>query len=105
MRTREALLEYRWQTAIDSNLDESGIAEQIAFGKTHPGSPFTDAASVMERLLAIGVSAKDICTIRRDAAYRAVFQTLYSLNDPGVDGDDVMMLHESLLGTDPSGNE
>jgi hypothetical protein len=77
MRSREALLKHLWQTAIDSNLCEGGIAEAISFAKAHPGAPFTEAASVMERLLAIGVSAQDICTLRRDAAYRAVFQTLY----------------------------
>jgi hypothetical protein len=105
MRTREALLKHLWQTAIDSNLCGGDIAEVIAFAKAHPGAPFTEARSVMERLLASGVLAQDICTLRRDAAYRAVFRTLYSLDDPGVDGDDVMMLHESLLGADPNGIE
>jgi hypothetical protein len=35
----------------------------------------------------------------------AVFQTLYALDDPGVDDDNVFMLHESLLTADPSGME
>jgi hypothetical protein len=105
MRTREALLKHLWQTAIDLHLCEDHIADSIAYARTHLGAPFTEAASVMERLLASGVSARDICTLRRDAAYRAVFTTLYSLGDPGVDDDDVMMLHESLLGADPSGRE
>lgn len=59
----------------------------------------------MERLLAVGVSIQDICTIRRDAAYRAVFATLYALDDPGVEGGDVFMLHESLLSTDLTGKD
>jgi hypothetical protein len=56
-------------------------------------------------MLAAGAQPKDICLIRRDAAYRAVFQTLYALGDPGVEDDDVFMLHESLLISDPSGME
>ena len=35
----------------------------------------------------------------------AVFGTLYALDDPGVDNGDVFMLHEELLGADPSGLE
>jgi hypothetical protein len=41
----------------------------------------------------------------REAAYGAVFSTLYGIGDPGVDGDEVFMLHEELLMADPSGME
>jgi hypothetical protein len=34
-----------------------------------------------------------------------VFGTLYALSDPGVEDNDVEMLHESLLSADPSGRE
>lgn len=53
----------------------------------------------------MGVSARDINLIRRHAAYDALFSTLYSIGDPGVDDDDVFILHESLLSADPSGLE
>jgi hypothetical protein len=38
-------------------------------------------------------------------AYETAFSLLYMLDDPGVDAGDVTMLHESLLGADPSGLE
>ena len=41
----------------------------------------------------------------RAVAYESVFVTLYALDDPGVDGDEVFMLHEELLTADPSGME
>ena len=41
----------------------------------------------------------------RNTAYEAVFSTLYAIGDPGVDGNDVFMLHEDLLSADPSGME
>ena len=37
------------------------------------------------------------------SAYEAVFGTLYTINDPGVDNHDVFMLHEHILMADPSG--
>ncbi|MGB8356298.1 MAG: hypothetical protein WCD79_20535 [Chthoniobacteraceae bacterium] len=43
--------------------------------------------------------------IARQAAYEAVFGTLYALSDPGVNDNDIEMLHESLLSADPSGKE
>src|SRR5882724_9427411 len=49
-----------------------------------------------------GPSKRDLCLILRSAACDAVFGTLYSLDDPGVDGDDVFMLFEALLTADPS---
>jgi hypothetical protein len=43
------------------------------------------------------VSPQDLCRIQHAAAYEAVFGTLYALDDPGVDGNDVFGLHEILL--------
>ena len=37
------------------------------------------------------------CIFLRATAYEAVFGTLYALGDPGVDDNDVFMLHEELL--------
>src|SRR5579863_5756947 len=37
----------------------------------------------------------------RLASYEAAFQLLYMLEDPGVDGNDHVMMHEDLLGADP----
>jgi len=53
----------------------------------------------------LGVAARDIRVLRRDAAYRALFKTLYCPGDPGVEGDDVFMLRESLPDAGPSGED
>ena len=103
MRTRRALLNHIWRSAINSNLDVSQLDGVVAEAYRRPDAPFADTGAATKRLLALGASREDICLLRRDAAYRAVFATLYALEDPGVDGNDVFMLHEDLLTADPSG--
>jgi hypothetical protein len=105
MATREELLDHLWRQVINANLDPSSLHNAVARSQLKPMEPFSDTGFAINRLLAAGVQPKDICLIRRDAAYRAVFQTLYALDDPGVEDDDVFMLHESLLTSDPSGLE
>ena len=77
----------------------------IAYGKRDPNRPFADLGPVLERLLKSGASRRDLSLISRFAAYEAVFQALYMLGDPGVDNNDIEMMHESLVGADPSGKE
>jgi hypothetical protein len=60
---------------------------------------------ISARLLASGAAREDLSLIARRASYEAVFRVLYMLDDPGVDGDDNKMMHEELLGADPSGRE
>jgi hypothetical protein len=103
MRTKQALLDHLWRTVINSNLDLSQLDAIVAVANIRAEAPFADTGPLVQRLLSRGVAPEDICLIRRDAAYRAVFATLYALGDPGVDGNDVFMLHESLLTADPSG--
>ncbi len=105
MATREELLDYLWRQVINANLNPSLLHNAVARSQLKPDEPFADTGSAIDRLLAAGVLPRDICLIRRDAAYKAVFQTLYALDDPGVENDDVFMLHESLLTSDPSGME
>lgn len=105
MATREELLTHLWQSIINANLDPVGLERVIAHCKRHPDDPFADVGPALERSLAAGVSPKDLCLIGRSTAYEAVFGTLYALGDPGVDGDEVFGLYESLLGADPSGLE
>ena len=105
MATREELLDHLWRYVINVNLDPSSLHSSIARSQVKPSEPFADTGVAIARMLAAGAQPKDICLIRRDAAYRAVFQTLYALGHPGVEDDDVFMLHESLLISDPSGME
>jgi hypothetical protein len=103
--TQEELLTHLWREVINSNLIESALQQTVEAAKRDPKAPFADTGPAIERLLALGASPRDICLIMRDAAYSAVFSTLYALNDPGVDDDNVFMLHETLLTADPSGME
>src|SRR5580704_16181379 len=105
MGTRRTLLLHLWRNAINCNLDSSHLERVINLCATRPDAPFADTGVAAQRLLALGASLDDIGLLRRDAAYRAVFATLYALGDPGVDGNEVFMLHEELLTADPSGLE
>ncbi|ALN61226.1 hypothetical protein GLA29479_340 [Lysobacter antibioticus] len=105
MATREELLRHLWQEVIDPNLDEAVPQRIAAHCEQRPDAPFADSGAAIGRLLALGADPRDLCLLMRDAAYEAVFGTLYALGDPGVDGDDVFNLHEDLLGADPSGRE
>jgi hypothetical protein len=103
--TQTDLLEHLWREVINRKLDVAALHRMVAMSKRRPDDPFADTGAAIERLLSLGASARDIGLIQRHAAYEAVFQTLYALNDPGVDDGDVFMLHERLLTADPSGRE
>ena len=105
MPTQEELLVHLWKSVINSNMDETSLQRTVEDDARRPGEPFADTGPAISRLLALGASPRDICLIMRYASYSAVFSTLYALDDPGVDGDNVFMLHESLLTSDPSGME
>ncbi len=70
-----------------------------------PDSAFAEIGPIVKRLLDLGASREDLSALLRFSAYEAVFSTLYALDDPGVDGDDFLMLHDSLLSAYPSGCE
>ena len=105
MNTRAELLKRLWQQVINVNLDANSLGAVITRSKTKPNAPFADTGPALERVLAAGADPKDICLIRRQAAYAATFATLYALDDPGVEDDNVFMLFEELLMADPSGME
>lgn len=101
MPKREELIEHLWQEIINALDDPSTLDNIVANCKRQPDAPFAGAGPAIERALAAGVSAEDICLINRSATYEAVFCTLYAIGDPGVDNNDVFGLHESLI-TSPS---
>jgi hypothetical protein len=105
MATREELLEHLWQHVINVNLDQATLHAEIDHSKHNPADPFADTGAALERLLAAGASPSDICLVRRASAYEATFATLYAIGDPAVDNNDVFMLFEDLLTSDPSGME
>ncbi|MCK6474596.1 MAG: hypothetical protein L6R28_22995 [Planctomycetes bacterium] len=105
MPTRQEFLSHIWTDCINSNLRE-GWLDVLVQGSTEKSSaPFGDAGSIVKRMLDSGVPHKDICRFAQFVAYETAYGVLYSLDDPGVDDGDVLMLHESLLSADPSGRE
>ncbi|MGO8999372.1 MAG: hypothetical protein ACLQVI_39100 [Polyangiaceae bacterium] len=105
MATRAEFLEQVWNQIINSAMTEAWIDAAISSSARAPDGPFADLGPALRRLLAAGASRRDLCLLARHARYEATFELLYMLDDPGVDADDNKMLHEELLGADPSGRE
>jgi hypothetical protein len=105
MASREDILKQLWNETINSCMQEHWIDNLIRQSEKNPDAPFADLGPVLKRLLTAGATPRDLSLIARHAAYEAVFGTLYAFSDPGVDDDDVEMLHESLISSDPSGRE
>ena len=106
MVTRDEFLELLWKDVIGSPAGEYALENIIANCKRNPDGPFGDVGAAIERLLEAGASSRDLRLIFRSIAYEAVFGTLYSLSDPGLDeGEDAGTLYEELLTADPSGME
>ena len=106
MTTRQEFLEHLWKEVINLYLRDAELDGIVSNDNRHPERPFGDTGAAIERMLAAGVSRRDLSLVLRFAAYNAVFDTLNSLSDPGVDDDsDVGGLYEELLMADPSGME
>jgi hypothetical protein len=106
MATREALLDHLWKEVINVHLRDQALDNIIKNCRRNPDGPFGDTGAAIERMLAAGVSRRDLRLVLRNIAYEAAFGTLYALSDPGPDEeDDVSTLYEGLLTADPSGME
>lgn len=103
MATRSEFLREIWESLIDSNVHEEWIPRFVAECEERPDRPFADAGHALQRCLSSGVAQEDLAAFARFVSYETVFSLLYMLEDPGV--DDPGMLHEELLGADPSGRE
>ena len=91
--TREGFVDHLWQHIINP-LAEPDRLENI-IRNCRPDSAFARVGPAIERALAAGVPAEDICLIMRSTAYETVFGTLYAFGEPGVDGG-VIGLHELM---------
>jgi hypothetical protein len=105
MASREEFLRQMWEEVINPTMQEHWIDNVIRESERSPGAPFADLGFALKRLVAAGADRRDLSLVARHAAYEGVFGTLYALSDPGVDENDVEMMHESLLSADPSGKE
>jgi hypothetical protein len=105
MASRSEILKQLWRENINSYMQERWIDNAVRDSEQHPDAPFADLGSTLKRLLETGATRRDLSLVARFSAYEAVFGTLYTLSDPGVDNNDIEMMHESLLSADPSGEE
>ena len=103
MANREELLVCLWTDVINGHLRDDALDNTIANCARSPDGPFGDTGPAIKRILDAGVSRRDLRLVLRSAAFEAVFGTLYAMGDPGVDDNNVFMLHEELLTADPSG--
>ncbi len=104
MATQEEFLDLVWQD-INGSMQEHWIENVIRASENHPNAPFADLGPALKRLLSLGASKRDLSLLARHASYEQAFSLLYHLSDPGIDDNEIEMLHESLLAADPSGLE
>ncbi|MEO2091993.1 MAG: hypothetical protein ABGY75_21270 [Gemmataceae bacterium] len=105
MPTRDEFLRAVWEQAINPWAGGSWVDALVAEAQSRPGGAFADAGQALARLLDAGSSRHDLASVARAIAYEVTFNLLHMLDDPGVDGGEVFMLHEALLSADPSGRE
>jgi hypothetical protein len=105
MATRDEFLEHLWRKDINSYMDESWIDTQLKMSERYPNAPFADFGPLLTRLLELGSTRSELSLFARAIAYRGAFNTLYALEDPGVDEKGAGSLYESILSADPSGRE
>ena len=103
--TRDEFLTLFWTDIINEPLTERWIDSAIRASERKPNGPFGDLGAVLQRLLSIGGTRRELSLLRRHACYNAVFRTLYQFSDPGIAPEDGDMLFEELLMADPSGLE
>lgn len=121
---RFVFLRQAWRAVVDPT-DASWIDAQIKASGERPGEPCAGAGPALERMLAAGADRADVHEVVRAMQYDLLFSLCYLLDDPGSlepeladlswglfrtddDGEPterIESLHESVLETDPSGNE
>jgi len=124
---RLVFLRQAWK-AIIADGDTSWIDVLIRVSEHSPRGPGAGAGPALERMLAAGASREDLAEVVRVKQWGVLFALTYLLSDPGkveypskklprvnwalfeVDENGKPLhpipgLHESVLGTDPSGRE
>lgn len=104
MLDRESFLLHLWTHVINASLEPDALQRRQLL---EADAPFADSGPAIQRLLALGADIRDLQLLMRDAAYEAVFNTLYSLEDPGIEleEEEEFGLYEELLMADPTGRE
>jgi hypothetical protein len=121
---RFLFLRQAWREILDED-DHSWIQAQIDRSSQNPDAPCSSIGPALQNLLAQGAKPQDITDVVRVMQYELLFRLCYLLGDPGdLEGevqnvswglvqfdeagkaiDRIDGLHESVLGTDPTGRE
>jgi hypothetical protein len=122
---RFLFLRQAWARVVPEN-DDAWIDQEIASSKQHPGQPFAGIGHALTKMQAKGVAREDIVDLARGMQARLLFDFCYLLADPSIlessvedlgwalvetdddfepTGEVISGLHESVLGTDPTGRE
>ncbi len=103
--TRDEFLALLWSNIINEPMSERWIDAAIRASERRPSAAFGDIGPVLQRLLSLGATRRELSLLQRYACYGAVFSTFYQLSDPGIAPEDADALFEDLLSADPSGLE
>lgn len=121
---RFLFLRQAWRSIVSED-DTSWIYAAINHAKSHPDKPYAGAGLALARLKAKGATDEDLTDLVRAMQAELLFNFCYLLSDPGdvedsasdiawklmqVDDqgtaiEEVGALHESVLGTDPTGRQ
>lgn len=121
---RFLFLRQAWRLVVDEN-DTTWIAQKAADAEGLRRGPFAGIGHALKRLRALGAVDEDIVDLVRGMQAELLFRLCYLLEDPGnvepevrnvrwslfqVDEqlkplEPIRGLHESVLGTDPTGRE
>jgi hypothetical protein len=118
-------LRQAWKTCVIAEGDVRWIREARRSAKKEPNAPLAGVGHALDRLLAKGANARDLAELVRGMQYETLFSVCSLLSDPGELDPEVQDvcwslfecdasrsparpmdgLHESVLGTDPTGRE
>jgi hypothetical protein len=121
---RYLFLRQAWRKVVSEG-DAAWIDREIEHAARDPDAPFAGVGRAILRLRALGASDEDLTDLVRGMQAQVLFSFCYLLGDPGDLEDEVAdvewglfqidqdgqpvealdLLHEDVLGTDPTGRE
>jgi hypothetical protein len=122
---RFLFLRQAWRNVLEDK-NVAWIEHEVREAERYPNGPYAGVGAALKRCIARGVPAQDLTDIARGIQAQMLFQFCYLLDDPAftepelcdfcwelfeVDkhgkpvGPRIGGLHESVLGTDPTGRE
>jgi hypothetical protein len=105
MESRDEFLKHIWANRINSYMQEDWIDKEIEMAQRYPNAPFADTGPLLDHLLALGATRRELSLLLRVGEYNGVFDALVALEDISRTLEGFRGLHEELLSADPSGLE